>query len=54
MIVVPSDVLWQGPLQEKNCELHPALQVAVVFDVALGDPFGVTFGELFGALLGVT
>ena len=53
-IVVPLCVLRHGPLQEKNWEVHPAVQVALVFAVALGFAFGVTFGALFGALLGVT
>jgi hypothetical protein len=50
-IVVPLAVLWHGPLHEKNCEVHPATQVAVVFAVALGAAFGTTVIALFGALL---
>ena len=52
MIVVPLMVPRQGPLQEKNCLVQPAVQVAVVFDVGLGVVFGVTLGVLLGALLG--
>jgi hypothetical protein len=40
-------------LQEKNWELQPAMQVAAVFDVALGALFGVMFGVLLGALFGI-
>jgi len=50
--VAPVEVLRQGPLQEKSSVLHPAMQVAVVFEVALGVPLGVILGGLFGALLG--
>jgi hypothetical protein len=40
-------------LQEKNWEPQPAMQVAAVFDVALGALFGVMFGALLGALFGI-
>jgi hypothetical protein len=52
-IVLPAEVLKQGPLHEKTAVLHPAMQVAVVFAVALGEAFGVILGGLFGALLGM-
>jgi hypothetical protein len=52
-MVLPTEVLKHGPLHEKRAVLHPAMQVAVVFEVALGVTFGVILGGLFGALLGM-
>ena len=51
--VVPVEVVRQGPLHEKSCEVHPAIQVALVLAVALGVAFGVMLGVLFGALFGI-